>query len=220
MLRQINCLPAGLSLTFAWLLATCAGCGERRPLDVWRNTLEHYVEVEGHGDPAVLREMRDAAWRRTLRPARCVVGAIDLPGIGGRRRDVRGVLTGIAEVRGEPWYVFLVGVTELARSRPREIEDVRVVAGRFTGEQVDWRTGRSDRQNLRNYVKSRRGDPDEPIAFPGISDDFTLEVRQTLLTVRERSCGSTWQVDLDRSDDDTDEHIAEAAPVSASAPSP
>jgi hypothetical protein len=192
--------------------AAAAGCAERHALDVWRETVERYVAVEGAGDPAVVRKLRLAQSTRAPRPARVVIGALDVPGPLGSKRDARGVLAGVVRADGRTWYVFLVGITEFVRSRPRGLEEVRTVAFSVRDGALIWRTGPHDGSAERRYVRAHRGDADEAMAFPEVTDALDIDVVQSRVTIMERASGAAWEVDLAKNDDDEGALAAAATP--------
>ena len=181
----------------ALLAMASAGCAPRKPLDAWRTSVEHYITERGGGDPAALRELTALRSPHAPRPARIEVGEVNVPGTGGRMRDVQAVLAGVVTVGEHTWYLFVVGVVELDQGSARRVSDVRVAGLCVENGAMRWRFGPRDRYALRHYLATRRDTSFGARSFPGVTDAFTVEVGRRLVMVNEQTSGSTWVVDLD-----------------------
>jgi hypothetical protein len=143
-----------------------------------------------------------------LRPALAIVSSGELwatdPGPPALR-DAHGLLVGLAQSAGRPWYVFAVGICDAARpigqAAPvrRPVVDVRVAAVSGGPDRFDWRIADPQPDALSRYLSAKS--PDWPAldvrsAFPGAADDFSLEAGAVSVRVIERHSGAEWTLTL------------------------
>jgi hypothetical protein len=167
-----------------------------RLLSVWQQNLLRYIDLRGGGDVAVLLALRERHSRDTPRPGRIVFGVLDvdasLPGRDGW--DVHGVLVGKHAERDRNWYVFLVGIVRRSDYRPREVQDVRLVALASFDGKVVWRTDDRTPDAVRRYREAFAGEA--TIRFPAETDQFRLTGAGRRISVREVQSGALWSLQL------------------------
>jgi hypothetical protein len=166
-----------------------------RLLSVWQQDLLRYIDQRG-GDVAVLPALRELHSRDTPRPGRIVFGVLDvdasLPGRDGW--DVHGVLVGKHAERDRNWYVFLVGIVRRSDYRPREVQDVRLVALASFDGKVVWRTDDRTPDAVLRYREAFGGEA--TIRFPAETDQFRLTGAGRRISVREVQSGALWSLQL------------------------
>jgi hypothetical protein len=167
-----------------------------RLLSVWQRELRQYIDREGDGDPALLSELRGLRSRDTPRPGRIVLGVLDVdasqPGRDGW--DVQGVLVGKHADGGRNWYVFLVGIVRRSDYRPREVQDVRLVALLSFAGNLAWETDdRTPAAVLRYRDVFGAG---AAVRFPAETDQFRLTGAGRRISVKEVQSGAQWSLQL------------------------
>lgn len=190
-LRNFATIP--LALIFCMLLG---GCTNSVTPTGWRGTVEKYIEVEGKGDPGVLRGVTWPASRRSF----SVIGA-DLP---RESQDAKGLLLSVEQINGRPWFVFIVGIVN------REVvESIHVEALSAQGNSHLWKSSADNSRSSQAYKdyydrlwKQRfPGRPDAPAQytnFPKEQDAFT--VTQEIggkVGVTHALSGARWEVVVD-----------------------
>jgi hypothetical protein len=168
-----------------------------RLIALWQGRLEQYVDQEGGGDPVVLSHLTALQPRDVLRPGRIVFGVLDveadLPGRSGW--DIQGVLVGTQAVGGRNWYVFLVGIVRRSDYRPREVQDLRLVAvSSHDRNKRSWVTGAPAPQAVRRYQDAFAGS--RPIRFPADTDHFSMGAAAGRVLVTELQSGADWALEL------------------------
>jgi len=188
------------------LLALC-GCSVKDPIDAWQDSLTDYVARQGHGDPAVLRDLPQLRSSSSLRPAMIQFSKIDLPGFGlppfVDRWDVHGVMLD-SKSGTTAGYPFMIGVVKRPYSGPSTIEDIRLVVFQVDRDDFHWRLSRPDPEALRRYVDGAAENPRRLPAhpthqvFPAIDDVFEYELNGDQAVARDVCSGATWRVELRR----------------------
>jgi hypothetical protein len=167
-----------------------------RLLSVWQQDLLRYIDQRGGGDVTVLPALRELHSRDTPRPGRIVFGVLDvdasLPGRDGW--DVQGVLVGKHAEGGRDWYVFLIGIVRRSDYRPREVQDVRLVALASLDGKVVWRTDDRTPDSVLRYREAFGGEA--TIRFPAETDQFRLTGAGRRISVREVQSGALWSLQL------------------------
>jgi hypothetical protein len=167
-----------------------------RLIAIWQEQLRQYINREGKGDPAVLSQTRPLHAADVLRPGRITFGVLDadadLPGHNGW--DVQGVLIGKQESGGRNWYVFVVGMIRRSDYRPRDVEDIRIVALAADGGKGRWKTSAAEPQAVRRYRDAFAGS--DTVRFPDDTDKFDMTVSEGQVHVRETQSGATWTLRL------------------------
>ena len=189
-------------------LSLLAGCRSGEPVAFWQHAVEQYVQQAAAGDLTALASAGQSASADDLRPALAIVSTGELwatepspPAL----RDAHGVLVGLAQSAGRPWYVFAVGVCDAPRTNGqpapvrRPIVDVRIAAVSGGPERFDWRVADPQPDALSRYLSAKS--PDWPAldvrsAFPRAADDFTLNAGDTSVRVIERNSGAEWTLEL------------------------
>ncbi|MGB2818544.1 MAG: hypothetical protein WBC37_15125 [Burkholderiaceae bacterium] len=168
----------------------------RQIVAVWRQQLADYLEDAGGGDPAALAQLPTLRATGTLRPARIVVGALDVEASVAERDgfDVQGLLLAPRADAGSEPYVFVVGIVQRAGYRPVALVDIRLVAMTARGGRLEWTVGDGDPQALMRYRALL--DPTAPLRFPADKDRFELVPCAPRLCVGEQLSSARWNVDL------------------------
>ena len=186
----------------AWsigILIFVAGCRHTDPITYWKDRLNQYIEVEGDGNPAVLREQPDLHSPRRDRPSRITFATSP-----SSRRDVRGVLVGVRSIGTEPWYFFLVGTTRRSGNAYSRTEDVRLIAFTSTNDKLRWRVSPAGDASLKQYRSGRidaaRSGVSPQTGFPSPLDLYHLTVFERVATVTEQRSGATWRLHIPGSD--------------------
>jgi hypothetical protein len=200
---------------FLLLLALLPACATRSPgpggaaprtnlddrtatalISTWQRALRQYVDRQGDGNPAVLSQLRALHSRDAPRPGRITFGVLDLeaslPGRDGW--DVEGVLVGKHAEDGRSWYVFLVGVVRRSDYRPRELQDVRLVALWSIDGKLGWQTDDRTPDAVRRYRDAFAAS--EPVRFPAENDQFAMTGSGRRVSVREVQSGAQWSLHL------------------------
>lgn len=186
--------------------ALLGGCRAGDPVKLWQRAVEEYVQAEGNGDLSVLRRAGQTGVADDPRPALAMVSVREVwTRLAGRSAvcDAHGVLAGLEQVDGEPWYVFAVGVCAAAeaaddphRARDRVV-DVRVAAVSGGAGSYRWRVSAADPAALEQYL-SRAAAPwpavEARMGFPRVGDDFVVAEEGEGIGVCERRSGACWRV--------------------------
>ncbi|MCH7700142.1 MAG: hypothetical protein IID37_00515 [Planctomycetes bacterium] len=180
---------------FVWVLFFAAGCTRVNPITFWQDQLASYIEHEGNGDPAVLRDQPDLHSPRRNRPSQITFAVSPSDG-----RDARGVLVGVRNIGGEPWYFFMVGVTRNSGTAFSRTEDLRLIAFTLAGRNLKWRVSSRQEASLRQYRSGRidaaRAGLPTQIGFPSPVDVFHLVISERVATVTEPRSGARWRLPL------------------------
>ena len=182
-------------LAAALVVASLAGgCAKTINFDTWRAGVEDYVKNHGGGDPAVLREL-DAT---PAHPGYTLIG----DSRPSKSTDVVGVLVGNADVGGQPWLVFLVGLVD-----KQQVEDIRVAALNVRDNKFTWRMGKKDDRARDAYVNhnkglahrrfpDRRKEPPEYLSFPREEDRFEMSTQGQSVGVTHPPSAAKWHVNI------------------------
>jgi hypothetical protein len=177
-----------------------AGCSATDPLAAWQKSLTRTVEVHGHGDPNVLRDLPGHHGHNRARPARITFAELGVPGAGIRpfvsRSDVRGVLVGQAPVDSELWFVFVVGVVDTGAPSPGALRDVRLAALAIEPGGLRWRVGERHPAPLARYAALSERKNGIARTFPSPIDIFDMELAGGAVTLSERHTGASWRLNL------------------------
>ncbi|MCH7702997.1 MAG: hypothetical protein IID37_15045 [Planctomycetes bacterium] len=191
------CSAGGPVIGFVWVLFFAVGCTRVDPITFWQDHLASYIELEGNGDPAVLRDQPDLHSPRRDRPSQITFATSPSGG-----RDARGILVGVRNVGGEPWYFFLVGVTRHSGNAFSRTEDVRLAAFTLAGHKLKWRVSSPHEASLRQYRSGRidaaRAGVPTQVGFPAPLDVFHLVVSEGVVTITEQRSGAKWRLPLPR----------------------
>ena len=170
-------------------------------ISIWQEQVRQYIARQGDGDPAVLSQTRALHSREILRPGRITFGALDtesdLPGRNGW--DMQGVLIGKQAGGSDTWYVFVVGIVRRDDYRPREVQDIRMVALRAEGRTLSWETSTADPQSVQRYRDAFAGA--DPVRFPNDTDRFSMTVSGDHVRVQEAQSGADWSLRLSSNPD-------------------
>lgn len=186
---RFGCVPvvaAGLVLL--------AGCGGRVSTETWRERVDAYVLEEAERDPNVLSRVDLTGGRRGF----AVLGAADPE----RSTDVVGVLVGHRQIRGRPWFIYLVGTVKRG-----ELQEAHVAAAHWREGGFRWVVGEPDSEALARYrshlERRASGGGAEAGALEGSSagwpreaDDYGLRLEADAVVVRERRSGARWTLPL------------------------
>jgi hypothetical protein len=195
-------LPLGLAVLIM------SGCRTGDPLQFWRNSVEQYAQTRGNGDLSALQSAGQTGASDDPRPALAMIIARDVrtsPLNGLAARDVHGLLLGVSQADGGPWYVFAVGVCDPARfdavepSNRDRVVDVRIAAVSGQAASPRWRIGPPDEAQLVRYCRAAPASLptyDIRLGFPRITDDFVLTETDDGAEVVERGSGATWRLPL------------------------
>jgi hypothetical protein len=191
-----GCSTRSVHTDLAASQANLADSTARRLISSWQQQVRQYIDREGEGDPAVLARTRALHSPDVLRPSRITFGVLDaeadLPGHNGW--DVQGVLIGKQQSEGQNWYVFLVGMIQRSDYRPREVQDIRIVALSAHHGKLSWETGAAEPGALLRYRSTFAGS--DPVRFPEDTDRFDMTVSGDEVHVQEIQSGATWTVRL------------------------
>jgi hypothetical protein len=196
---------ASLALVSAigvFLIQGCASNREAVSMRTWQADLQQHVNTSGNGDMNTLRATQVTA---------------DRPGFRAFSNDrtedsdeIAGVLIGATEHGGRLWYLYLVGETSEQRVR-----DIHAVAVSQHALKYQWREGPRDPAALASYQAHldktwRAAHPDHAqpprgsLAFPSSADVFEYIARGDMITIREKTSGAEWNVDLTHNAPDQD----------------
>ncbi len=168
----------------------------RQVVAVWQQQLADYLDHAGGGDPSALARLAALRATGTLRPARIIVGALDIDaGVAERDGfDAQGLLLAPRpDARSEP-YVFVVGIVRRAGYRPVAIVDIRLVALSMRGGRLEWTVGDGDPKALMSYRALL--DSTVPLRFPADKDRFDLVPCAPRVCVSEQTSSARWSLDL------------------------
>jgi len=167
-----------------------------RLLGTWQREVTAYITREGRGDPGVLSQTRALHARDVLRPARITFDVLDVDAIvpGRDGWDIRGVLVGKQTSSAHTWYVFLVGIVARTGYRPSSIDDIRLLALSAQSEKLTWEVGLRNPEAVGRYREIFGASP--PIAFPGDTDRFTMNISGDEVSVLEMRSAAHWSLEL------------------------
>ena len=185
--------PVSIMLA-AVTLAGCASNRESVSVRAWQGDLQKYVTETGNGDMNVLRTTQAAPNRPGFR-----VFSNDR---SEDSNDIAGVLVGAVQYDNRLWYLFLVG--EMAKEH---LQDIHAAAVSEHALKYEWREGPHDPAALATYRAHleqtwREAHPEHTqpprgaLAFPSSADAFEYVARGDMITIREKTSGAEWNVDL------------------------
>jgi len=178
-------VPASLVLgAIALAMAGCGG-GGAQPVSMnhWQSGVQRYVVEQGNGDMNALRAVEVAPDRPGFR-------------IFSRDRtedseDIAGVLVGAHEFAGRLWYLYLV-----AQAEKEAVQEIHAAALAQDGSQFLWRRGLADEAALAKYRQGRAQALDGSFQFPSPTDVFEWQGQGDMITLREKTSGAEWTLDL------------------------
>jgi hypothetical protein len=180
---------ASASFVLGTIILAMTGCGGggAQPVSMnhWQSGVQKYVVEQGNGDMNALREVEVAPDRPGFR-------------IFSRDRtedseDIAGVLVGAHEFGGRLWYLYLVAQTE-----EQVVQEIHPAALAQDGPQFLWRSGAADAAALAKYRQGRAQAPGGPFQFPSPVDVFEWQGQGDMVTLREKTSGAEWTLDLAR----------------------
>ena len=192
-IRRILSVTAPLLCTA--LLIGCGGGTRQVSIPAWQKNVEQYVKQQGRGDPAVLRDVTLADSRRGF----AMIGA-DHP---AESSDANGVLVGVRDVQGRPWFIYLVGLV-----KSQQVREIRAAAlAADSAGKMTWKLGPGDTAALQAYrgyndslwkqrFPTRGSAPPEYLGFPRAEDNFQLKVSGDQITITHVASGARWELNL------------------------
>jgi hypothetical protein len=184
--------PIGSSACIALVSVVVSGCAMHAdPYRAWQDGVSHYVSNEGQGDLAVLRHIHDAKPQDSLRPAQRTIGIL---GTHSSSDDVQAVLVGTKTIDEQTWLIFAAADLRQQAKGGLEVKDVRLIAVSENGEDLDWRTGPSDPDSVRQYLKNCPSTLRRP--FPAETDVFSLGDLPNGAKVKEVRSGAEFTIEL------------------------
>lgn len=187
------------SATTAPAMVVCmllTGCTNSITPPGWRGTVEKYIEVQGKGDPGILRGVTWPQSRRSF----SVIGA-DLP---KESQDAKGLLLSIEQINGRAWFVFIIGIVN------REIvESIHLEALNVQGATHTWKSSTDNPRSAQAYrdyydrlwkqrFPGRADAPAQYTNFPKEQDTFVVaQEAGGKIVVTHRLSGARWEVVVD-----------------------
>ena len=173
----------------------CGGGARQASVAAWQKNVEHYVRVQGKGDPAVLR---DLTLSDSSRRGFAMVGS-DQP---AESADANGLLIGFHEVDGRGYFIYLVGVVERQR-----VKEIRLAALTTDAGKMAWKTGPNSSAALEAYrayneklarqrFPDRKTPPPPYLGFPTPDDHFHMAVTGNRVTATHPPSGAKWELTL------------------------
>jgi hypothetical protein len=193
-LNNLRSIAAFLALLLS--VAFLTGCSSSTNAAGWRGTVEKYIDVQGKGDPNILRGV---TWPQSRRGFSVIGG--DLP---RESQDAKGLLLSVEQVNNRPWFVFIVGVVN-----HEAVESIHVEALNVQGNAKTWKSSADDPKALAAYndyydhlwkqrFPGRTAPPAQYTNFPKEQDQF--EVTQQpggKIVVTHPLSGARWEVVVD-----------------------
>lgn len=191
----VSRLIAGLCVAMLVAVTGCGGGGSRSvSFKSWQGDVEQYVKVQGKGDPASLRTV-------TLPDGRHGFSTIGGP-IVSESTDANGVLVGYRPVKGQPAFIYLVGMVEKGK-----VHDVHVAAVSFQGDRAQWTQGPANQAALAAYEKYKDAEwrrrfpgraeaPAEYLTFPSPDDAFQVTDSGNSVIVTHTASGAKWTLPM------------------------
>jgi len=183
------------ALLLVSLLIFCAGgCTSGVSISSWQHQLERYVRDDGHGDPAVLRDMTLDDTRRGF----AIIGDED-PRKG---TDAKGLLLAHRPINGRPWFIYLVGLV-----KDQKVDEIRLAALSVNHGKFDWVLSQKNphsTQMYRNYNEGlgkkrspgQKNAPPDYEGFPRAEDVFDLGINGNNVDAVHQGSGAWWQVTI------------------------
>ncbi len=190
-MRRFPRLSSALLILAGALL--CVGCGATSrnvTLPVWQKNIEQYVQQQGNGDPAVLRDVTLPDSRRGY----AVIGS-DRP---EQSSDANGVLLGYRQINGHDWFIYLVGML-----RQQNVQEIRLVALSADGGKFHWELEDKNSEATQRYAEyndrlwrqrfpQRAAAPPQYLGFPRPDDQFEMTISNGQITVVHPPSGARW----------------------------
>lgn len=196
--RRARGLRDGMTVALA-LVGPIAGCATD-PIARWKNAAERQVIEHGGGDLGALRlASRDGDRFDDIGPR---AGTLEM--FPANRDDVYGVLLPVWRAGGVIWQPMLIGVVRFSGALDRfplgrsRVEDIRLVAARVDGAELEWKSSAADAGAVNQYVAQAA--PGAPTTFPTEGDRLEVEDVPGGLIVHERRSGATWMLLLSESE--------------------
>jgi hypothetical protein len=190
-----TCLSSAILITMAIVLGGCSSGGAMNASS-WRDTVEKYIEVEGKGDPNILRGV---TWPNSRRSFSAIGGEIPR-----ESQDANGLLVAVQSINNRPWFIFVVGVVN-----KQVVESIHIEALNMQGKSQTWKSSADNPKALQAYrdyydrlwkqrFPGRQSAPAQYSTFPKEADTFavTLEAGGKVVVTHPLS-GARWEVVVD-----------------------
>ena len=175
------------------LMSLAAGCSTQVSIHAWQQSVNHYVQTKGGGDPTILREMKLPV---DGRPGYAVIGHHDVE----ESTDAKALLLGNEQLGGRVWLVYLVGLV-----KKQQVVDIQLAALSAEGGKTIWKRGKSSKQAFDAYrdyglkqaherFPDRKTPPPRYTQFPKPDDVFELTTNDDKFVATHVATGAQWEV--------------------------
>ncbi len=184
------------------------GCQSANPITQWQRHVEQYIDTEGGGNFAVVRNVGNDPTHVQLGMFGERRGAIK-----PKRTDINSVVVGHRRINNRYWLIFIVGeirqdggVVDVQFDQPM-VESLRAAAVSRDGDDYLWVVSDENDAALRAYIAAqeahwRQSHPEranQPVPwtrFPTDHDRYQLTINGPHITITETRSNATWTLTL------------------------